>query len=197
MRNWKTFIPQRQDLETLAKLPPGKLFISSQNKPAWNKVYIQVTEGKWLSLSWDYVDVEFKFEIYCLSIAQHATPSADDFIQAGEIPDFSSIRFLLKSEWVRPASSNEVPDNFEQVIEESGLAADVPRSASAVGTSLHGIVFIRHDGKPCLLVEIDESQSYSIRTVENCEAIAALTSKYDSLSFSEVLAWHPQSGEAS
>lgn len=191
MKYWKAFFPPRQELDKLLRIAPSELFINKNSKPIFESIYIRNKDGQWISLSWNYVDVEFKFEIYCLSIDSLDNIYLENLISIGPIPNFASIEFLVKSEWTRPTTPGEVPDNFEQIIEESGHISSIPSSAIAIGTTLCGIVFNDFDQKPLLAIVIDDTESYSVKKIVESEAIISIMAAYDSFSFPELMAWKP------
>lgn len=141
-------------------------------------------------LAWDYFDVEFKFEVYGLSIKQlAAVPESLDL--AGTIPTFSQITFLLKTEWTRPAKPGEVPEDFEKVLEESGPLVKIPDTAISAGTALHGLIFSNPAEEQTLLVGVDDADSYSLRATADVEEISATAMSCDSLTLPEILSWKP------
>lgn len=194
MKTWKVFVPDRQDLERLLKISPGKLFVSGTSTPTLESIYLLDQERGWVSLSWSYVDVEFKFEIYCVSIGSSKEDPAD-LIPVGEVPPFASVGFLLRSEWVRPANPGEVPGHFEQVKEESGAAESVPSSATSVGTSLYGIVFSDEDSRPLFAITVDDNKSYSLKVISAPKALANLVSVCDLCTFPQLMAWKPPAND--
>lgn len=191
MTHWKVFVPPHQELNKLLHIAPGELFINTKNNPVWESVYIRDKSGQWISLSWNYIDVEFKFEIYCLSIDSPKNIIFQDLIPAGSVPNFASLEFLMKSDWVRPTLPGEVPENFEQVIEEGGPISSVPSSASVVGTTIYGIVFNDVDHNPLLVIAVDDNERYSVKKIVDFDAIATLMEVCDSFSLPELMTWSP------
>lgn len=191
MKVWKSFIPSVQDLESLSQVSAGELYIDRTNQPTLGTLLMRHGLDEWISLSWDYVDVEFKFEIYCLSIGSPKTVVIENLASIEALPRHSSIRFLTKTEWVRPAQLDEVPENFEQVLEESGLISSIPDSATAIGTVLYGVIFEDSNGQPLLVVTVDDATSYSLRLVGEPTAMALLISTYDVHSLRGLMAWQP------
>lgn len=190
MSAWKSLLPPQEALATLARIAPGEFFVDPQNDPVWGAVYARDQDGQWLSLSWDYVDVEFKFEIYCLAIEEPKQLPHHKLVSAGVIPAFASLKFLTRSEWVRPTVAGEVPAHFEQVIEESGCIASVPASALAVGTALFGVVLLDPDGNPLFAIAIDERESYSVRRVTALAELQALVDSTDAFTLAELITWN-------
>lgn len=154
-------------------------------------IYLLDHEDNWISLSWSYVGVEFKFEIYCVSIDRQKEIFPVDLTCIEDIHDFSSMSFLLRSEWVRPAHPGEVPDHFEQVKEESGTASSVPSSATAVGTSLYGIVLNDACSKPLLAITVNDDERYSLKHVVAPAEMADLISGCDLCTLSQLMTWKP------
>lgn len=111
----------------------------------------------------------------------------DELIEIESIPKFKSIRFLLRTEWVRPTKPGEVPDNFEQVIQESGFAEIAPPSATAIGSALYGITFCSTDGSPLLIIAVSDSERYSLQVSAAPAAMASVLDSCDSYSLPELL----------
>lgn len=191
MIDWKVLLPHRRDLEKIAQIASGDMFVHAKNDPVWTRVYVLDATGQWITLSWDYLDVEFKFEIYGISAEYLNSVVTADLIPAGTVPSFAAIGFLLKTSWVRPALPGEVPENYEQVIEESGVATAVPSSATVIATGLYGVLFRSTDGSPRLVITIDDDASYSLRSLVDNEVMAAAVAACDSLSFDELIHWEP------
>ena len=191
MKAWKSFVPSVQHLERLTQVSAGELYIDRTNQPALGTLLMRHGTDEWISLSWDYVDVEFKFEIYGLSIDSPKTVFVENLASIEMLPRHSSIRLLTKTEWVRPAHVGEVPENFEQILEESGLMSSIPDSATAIGTALYGVVFDDSNGQPLLAVTVDDVASYSLRLVADPTAMASLIGAYDVYSPLELMAWQP------
>jgi hypothetical protein len=191
MRLWKVFLPTHEELESLARIVPGELYVSSENAPIQGSIYVRNKDGEWLSLSWDYVDVQFKFEIYRAAIERLGAPASGVTTSVGAIPDFVSMGFLLRSEWVRPSLPGEVPAEYVPVVEEHGPSLSVSATATAVGTVLHGIVFEGPFGKPLLTITVDDIESYSMKVTTEPSVMKLIVKKCDQLSLQEVLVWTP------
>ena len=185
------FLPTRDDLESLLRVIPDELYVRADRDPAQESIYIRDAEGEWLSLSWDYVDVEFKFEIYRAAIEKLGALTSDAVTPVGVIPDFVSMGFLLRSEWLRPALPGEVPADYKQVVEERGRALSVSVAATAVGTVLHGIVFEGPGRHPLLALTVDDVGSYSMKVTVEPTVMRTILDQCDRLSLKEVLAWAP------
>jgi hypothetical protein len=192
MTVWKSFIPSVQYLENVAEVSASELYIDRTNQPTLGTLLMRQGADEWLSLSWDYVDVEFKFEIYCLSVDSPKAVVVENLASIGVLPKHSSVRFLTRTEWVRPARVGEVPEQFEQVLEEGGRMSSIPDTATVVGTVLYGVVFNDLNGQPLLAVTVDEATSYSLRLVDAPKAMASLMSICDVHSLPELVAWRPR-----
>jgi hypothetical protein len=193
MRCWKTIIPELEQLTRMQAVTPGELFVDADNNPSLESIYILDKYGELICLSWSYIDIEFKFEIYCLSIDKPRAVISNDFISVGKVPDFTFLSFLLRSEWVRPTHPAEVPDSFEKVIEESGPSSLVPPSATAIGTTLYGVVFADGDRKPLLMIAIDDIERYRLKIIVDSDTMTKLISTCDSYSLSELMMRQPAS----
>lgn len=189
MKIWKSFLPNDQDLSHISAIRPGSYFINGRSDPKWSAIYFLQENGVWLSISWDYFDVEFKFEIYGVSV-DHLKDSDVGLIEAGVIQSFSQIKFLLRTEWIRPAKSGEVPNSFEKIIEEGGLLSQVPDTATSVATVLYGMIFSGH-AEDVMMITIDDAASYSLKSSTDPVEISAMERSCDLLTLSEMLAWEP------
>lgn len=190
MKIWKSFLPGCNELNIFSALQFGRYFVDRKNIPEWETVYFPTGSGDWLSLTWNYFDVEFKFEVYGLSIDQLAA-APQDLTCVGTVPIFSQITFLLKTEWTRPTKPGEVPDNFEQIIEENGNFSNIPNTAISVGTALHGIVFSGDKDDSKLLLSINDAERYSLKSTVDTEEIVPIAKSCDALTLSEILIWTP------
>ncbi|MDW2980828.1 MAG: hypothetical protein WBG81_05790 [Rhodanobacter sp.] len=190
MKIWKSFLPDDLSLKCLSTIEPGPYFVDRDRNPMWGSLYVPQEDGQCLMLAWDYFDVEFKFEVYGLSIKQLAT-APEGLDRAGAILPFSQVAFLLKTEWTRPAKPSEVPEGFEKVLEESGPLAQIPETAISAGTALHGVIFSNlADGK-ALLIGVDDTDNYSLKATADAEEISAMAMVCDSFTLPEILGWKP------
>ncbi|MBB3228837.1 hypothetical protein FHW69_003482 [Luteibacter sp. Sphag1AF] len=190
MKTWKSFLPSAQSLSHISAIRPGAYFFDRKSDPKWSAIYFPQENGLWLSLSWDYFDVEFKFEIYGMSVGQ-LKGSGISLNEAGVIHDFSQIKFLLRTEWTRPTKPGEVPDSFEEIIEENGQLSQVPDTAASVATSLYGVIFSGHTEDPPMMITIDDAASYSLKSSTDPLEINAMERSCDLLTLPEILAWKP------
>jgi hypothetical protein len=190
MKIWKNFLPEEDSLKALSVIRSGPYFVDQKNDPEWETVYFQSKAGKWISLTWSYFDVEFKFETYGMSI-ELVEIAPEDLVQVGEIVTFSQIDFFIKTEWTRPTIQGEVPANFEQIIEENGTLAKMPNNAIAAGTALHALVFSREEDDSKLMMYINDNENYSLKSTNDPMEIAAIMESCDALNLFEILAWEP------
>lgn len=187
MSNWKISVPSIDILKRLVNMRPSRTFVSKKNSPPMGSIYVHGLSGDWMLLCWDYFDVEFKFEIYCLSVELSHPMAVNELIEIESIPKFQSIRFLLRTEWVRPTKPGEVPDNFEQAIQESGFAEMAPSSATAIGSALYGITFCGANDSPLLVIAVSDSERYSLQVFAAPAAMASVLDSCDSYSLPELL----------
>lgn len=191
MKPWTILLPASSDLEKLISVTPKGVFANPNGDPVMESIYLLGHDNDWMSLSWDYADVEFKFEMYFVALNHEDGHRPKDLIPIYGTAAPSSIQFLLRTEWVRPARAGEVPSNFEQVVEESGTAASAPSSATAIGTCLYGVVFSDAESTPLFAVTVDDTERYSLRVVSGCEEICELISAWDCCTCSQLLSWEP------
>jgi hypothetical protein len=196
MSNWKISAPSIDVLERLVRMRSPRAFVSKKNNPPMGSIYVHGLSNDWMLLCWDYFDIEFKFEIYCISIELSHPMTMDELIEIESIPKFQSIRFLLRTEWIRPTKPGEVPDNFEQVIQEGGLAEKVPSSATAIGSALYGITFCSADDSPLLVIAVSDSERYGLQVLATPVAMASVLDYCDSYSLSELLEKVTQGSES-
>jgi hypothetical protein len=190
MKIWKNFLPQGESLNDLLNIRPGPYFVDDKRNPVWETIFFQKTDNRWISLTWNYFDVEFRFEVYGISI-NHLEVPPSGLIQAGITPLFSEIKLVLETDWKRPAKRGEVPDNFVQVIEERGALLKVPDMAASAGTALYGVIFSNGGNESKLMISIDDSERYSLKSTVNPDEVDSLESSYDIVTLAEALAWTP------
>jgi len=190
MKIWKNFLPRGESLSDLSNIRPGPYFVDSESSPKWVKVFFKKKDGRWLSLEWNYFDVEFKFEVYGISI-DHPENVPPGLTEAGVTPMFSELSFLLETDWTRSAKPGEVPDNFDQIVEECGALSEIPDIAISAGTALRGVIFSKDGGEPVLVISIDDTERYSLKSAVNPDEMILPGKPYDVLTLSEALAWTP------
>jgi hypothetical protein len=190
MKIWKNFLPNAQSLGHVSSISPGPFFVNSKNDPRWSSIYFYKVNGEWLSINWDYFDVEFKFEVYGISVA-NLMAAPNSLVEVGNITYFSQIKFLLKTEWIRPTRFEEVPDGFETVIEESGSLSQVANTIISAATSLHGLIFTNGAEDAVLMITIDDAANYRLKASTDLAEISAMVRGGDLLTLSEILAWKP------
>lgn len=194
MKIWKSFLPDKKSLSHISIIRPGAYFFDSKRNPRSSAMYFPQENGAWLSISWDYFDVEFKFEIYGISV-EHLKDSGIALVEAGVIPDFSQIKFLMRTEWIRPAETEEVPDSFEQIIEENGPLSKIPSVAISVATTLYGVIFNGGSEGAVMMITIDDAASYSLKSSTDPVEISAMEESCDLLTLPEILDWKPPNNE--
>ncbi|WP_185754235.1 hypothetical protein [Luteibacter sp. 9135] len=190
MKIWKSFFPGSDDVEILGAIKGGSYFIDGDNNPKWESVYFRSGNEEWIALTWNYFDIEFKFETFGISReVVRKVPTA--LLDVGSIPEFEKIDFCVRTEWTRPASPGEVPSHYEQVIEEAGRLAQVPADAISAGTSLYAIVFRSINGDSDVMISIDDNIRFSLKSVTGSAKIAAILQSCDVFTSAELLAWQP------
>lgn len=187
MKKWKISVPGIEVLKRMVDICPAKLFVCKKNNPPLGYIYVRGTHGDWILLSWDYFDVEFKFEIYCMMIEEcQVPPPMGNLTEIGSIPKFQSIKFLLRTEWVRPTKPGEVPNDYEHVIQEGGLAKLAPSSATAIGSVVYGVAFLDSDNGPILVVSVSEKIRYSLQIIDSPFDMTQLFNSSDSYDLFEL-----------
>lgn len=189
--NWKQLLPSPNDLEAFARLASTDLYVDASNEPSWTKLYLCDKGGKWLSLSWDSQDVAFRFEIFCLSIESNILEGPKRAELAAKIPEFSEVKFLLRTTWLRPASPGEVPSDFVQQLEESGKSSAVPPDYVEAGTTLDGIVFADSSGDPLMVISVVNTTDYLVSVTTEADSMAARLRECDVMPLDKVLSWVP------
>jgi len=188
MKVWKNFLPRADEIDALGTIEAGSYFIDSHKCPKWETVYFRDRSGQWIALTWNYFDIEFKFEMYGISIESMERVPAT-LIDVGNLAEFEKIDFYTKTEWIRPAVAGEVPSHFEQVIEGSGRLAQVPADAISAGTSLHAVVFRSIDVDSDVMISIDDDARFSLKSATGSRKIAAVLQSCDVFDSVELLAW--------
>lgn len=190
MKKWKRFFPERSQIETLGTLKAGGYFIDPSANPEWTSVYFRTKRGGWVALTWNYFDIEFKFETYGISIEPVQRAPAT-LVEVGSIGEFEQIDFYAKTEWTRPAVLGEVPSYFEQIIEAAGRLDHVPADAISVGTSLYAVVFRSVGGDSDVMICIDDDERFSLKAMTGPQRIMATLQGCDVFNSVELLSWEP------
>lgn len=188
MKIQKKFLPEASVLNRLSAISSVRLFVNCKNNPEYSCIYLIDEHGLAICFSWEYGDVEFKFEVYFLSIQIESAISVDELSLIKSIPSAFSMSFLVRSEWVRPTLENEVPANFEKVIEERGFIDSVPETATAVGVFLYGLILKQISSGEETAIIVDDDVNYSLKVVDDIEYIEKLKNGSDLFSLREVTA---------
>jgi len=190
MKIWKRFFPGSDDIEVLGAIKGGSYFIDGSNNPEWESVYFASGSEEWVALTWNYFDIEFKFETFGIS-REIVRKVPTTLLEVGNIPEFEKIDFCVRTEWTRPASPGEVPPHYEQIIEDAGRLAQVPTDAISAGTSLYAVVFRSINGDSDVMISIDDDARFSLKSVTESIKIAAILQSCDVFTSAELLAWQP------
>jgi hypothetical protein len=179
MTEWKDLLPPDDMLARIAAFPVDEIRIDPDAQTVWGSVEAKSLEaaGRVFVLSWDYVDVQFKFEMYVTSLDERDSELSGSWKTVATMAPAARIRFLVRAEWIRPAMPGEVPDAYEQVIEEGGRLDAAPASASVGGLGLRGIVLMGgSEYQPVGVIGIDDSHGYSLQWLSDRAAIDAYLS---------------------
>ncbi|MDF4026301.1 hypothetical protein P3W24_15110 [Luteibacter sp. PPL201] len=190
MKKWKRFFPDRNQIEALGTIKAGVYCIDTNANPEWASVYLPTRTGEWIALTWNYFDIEFKFETYGVSI-ELVQRAPTTLVDAGNIGEFEHIDFYAKTEWTRPAVPGEVPSDFEQIIEAAGRLDEVPTDAISVGTSLHAVVFRSIGGDSDVMICIDDDARFSLKAMVGSQGIEAIRQTCDVFNSVELISWEP------
>jgi hypothetical protein len=191
MKKWKIFLPAPLAATGLSELSPVEVLVDNSREPAMESLFLQSDAGSRSSLCWGYSDVEFKFEIYGVVIGQEDQVASSRLTVIHRLDGVTSVDALLRTEWIRPADRGEVPEHFEQIIEEGGAAMHVPAAASAVGTVVSGLAFKDSGGAPILVVSLNEKERYSLKLVCDIDSMNDAIGRADAWPLVDIYSWHP------
>jgi len=189
MMTWSAFHPNLSDLSRLLSVPSQYVFGAEPGAPLHGVLFFRDARGEQLAISWAYGDVQFKFEVYFLDVRDDLKSDLNALERIAEIPPYENAECFFRTSWIRPANPGEVPENYEQIIEECGPITEVPVSAIAVGTSLFGIGFSDANRSLLLGFAIDDSESYSVRAITDEFELASAFRGCDRILGSEVELW--------
>lgn len=179
MTEWKDLLPADDMLVRIASFPVDEIRIDPDAQTVWGSVEVKSSEapGRVFVLSWDYVDVQFKFEMYVTSLDERTSELSGGWKTVATMAPAARILFLVRAEWIRPAMSGEVPDAYEQVIEEGGRLDVAPASAIVGGLGLRGIMLMGDTTDQRVgVIGIDDGHGYSLQWLSEHAAIDAYLS---------------------
>lgn len=169
----------RAALDSLACLKPGAFYTRTGQASGGTSVYIRNTEEAWLRVSVRDVKVHFTRDAPCLSIEDAGSDRPDRLLQAGLLPKFSSIDFLLQCHWERFALPGEAPIRGTRVVRGHGSSAAIPISALAVSTVLCGIVFNDAHQVPLLIITLGDVDHHAVHIETSRNAMRVLVREND------------------
>jgi hypothetical protein len=176
MIEWKDLLPADEVLARLGALQVDEVYIDEGAKTVWGAVAVRslyVRESAFV-LSWDYVDVQFKFEMYVASPEERSAAATSGWSLVGRVATPARICFLARAEWIRPAIPGEVPETYEQIIEEAGRVDSVPKMATIAGLGLRGVALMNDTGDlPASIIGIDDSVGYSLQWLSDRSSVEA------------------------
>lgn len=144
-----------QELRLLSRLNGPVYFGSYAIAPAAGSDFwlVEPKHAPPLMLRGDYQDVEFKFE--CLYIrldepTETFTRRKGSLLDHAEV-DVRDVKLLVRASWIRKAMPNEVPPNWEQMVERRGKLESVPGHALAAYVAVVGLLLTDVAGIKTLL----------------------------------------------
>ncbi|MBL0040603.1 MAG: hypothetical protein KA505_08700 [Xanthomonadales bacterium] len=185
----KMFCPELQSLLGMTEFSGGELLMDPSNEPPLGVLHLRSVHGKVATASWDFADVEFRFEVYFVRVESAENLDVSALNSLSKVPVLGILEYLFRAEWLRPAAPGEVPEHFEQVIEGRGSLANVPASATAVGIAFAGVVFRSEASDECVGLCIDDVNNYSLRIVNGVQVDDELLAGFDRVPLSELKAW--------
>lgn len=182
MNKLSEFAPSRSERDELASVIGHEVIVRAEDNLSIQKIYLRKISGRWLTLEWNYSDVGPKFEVFHILILSD-TELPTGAIQVETIPPYSSLALAYRCEWVRPVKPGEVPEDYEQVIEENGPEKLIPLDAISSAKSLYGVLFLNDIGEAVFAVHISENVIDSLaytsegpeieRILESCDIVRA------------------------
>ncbi len=182
----KLLCPELESLLGMTEFSGGEIFIDLSNDPPLGVLHLRSMRGEVVTASWDFADVEFRFEVYFVNVKTAENSEIDAFTSLSKVPVLGTLEYLFRAEWLRPSAPGEVPEHFEQVIEERGSPANIPASATAVGVAFVGVVFRSAANDEHLGLCIDDVNNYSLKIVKGAQIDGASLAGFDRVPMSEL-----------
>ena len=182
----KLFCPELQSLLGMTEFAGGEILMDPSNEPPLGVLHFRSVHGKVATASWDFADVEFRFEVYFVRVESAENLEVSALNSLSRIPALGTLEYLFRAEWLRPAAPGEVPEHYEQVIEGRGNLSSVPASATAVGIAFAGVVFRSEASDECVGLCIDDVNNYSLRIVNGVQVDDASLAGFDRVPLSEL-----------
>ncbi|WP_203143278.1 hypothetical protein [Marinobacter mangrovi] len=170
----KLLVPDEEFVSFLQRLDECKVLCPSESS-AWSDMLIlESGSGDRMSLSSDYVNIEFKFEVFYLSSSDSCLSEKLDLKEIFSVVEMSSAKFLFQVAWLRPALPGEVPPNYEQVVEEVGVRNDIPEAAYVAGLYVKGILILSNERPVIAIASSGDNPDVLVLAVDEQEIDAVL-----------------------
>jgi hypothetical protein len=179
-----TFISEAKGFEALSKLKE-RIRISQQAKLVLlpTQLVLAAPDDLLVCISVASRDVRFKFECFTIIPEEIQLPPWQEGLELSQVPVWQEIRCLFRFEWEAPATTDEVPKDWEQITRSRGKRSRISDSAVAIGVTLAGIAFwdternmpvttisTGHDDDPAGLRVTNERNEMN-ELLNECEAI--------------------------
>ncbi len=171
------FAPSAEELVALGAMRPRRLLLPSGESRITGIAVIDTTQGL-LPVSSGYRDVEFKFEVFFVTLRSDCPAARLDLTEVVVLPAGCSVNCLFRAEWL----IDDATDSWETVGRRQGwnkgrLSA-IPASARAVGLCMVGLAFLGPSRELLSIISVDDDASpLNIKVVRNPEKLAWLESQ--------------------
>ncbi|OQW62896.1 MAG: hypothetical protein BVN28_04895 [Nitrospira sp. ST-bin4] len=191
------FIPNEDDLVCLGRIH-GQARVFQQRfeqevlNRVLNRVLIVADDGNAVCIASDYGDVEFKFECFSLKVFPSTLDSWNATSEICQFGNWHSIKCLFRFEYLRPATSGEIPSSWEQIVQKRGKQSEVSGDATAIGCALVGIVFWNSVSRcPAMLVANDDNADdpTALQVRQEQKTIELFMSTCEVVNLEEVPSW--------
>lgn len=180
MRTWKLITPNQTDIDILFATNFNKIYLSSSNNPMFENIYFRGNENKLIQMGWSYGDICNSFEAYFIKFDEIEENKVPFLEQIGEISKHVGIKIILRTEWLRPVTSEEVNIKYNnKLISGSGAFSEVPDVAVSIGTSLYGVAFFGEDNQIHTAITVDDENRYCLKIVTERDEIRKILRNND------------------
>ena len=163
----KMFCPELQSLLGMTEFSGGELLMDPSNEPPLGVLHLRSEHGKVATASWDFADVEFRFEVYFVRVESAENLDVSALNSLSKVPVLGILEYLFRAEWLRPAAPGEVPEHI----------------------AFAGVVFRSEASDECVGLCIDDVNNYSLRIVNGVQVDDELLAGFDRVPLSELKAW--------
>ena len=194
-------LPSEQLIRAFSGNEGGRLLAPPPGSPSRGLLVFERSSGDRFVLSSDYVDVEFKFEVFFISLRPDLSSASMSLAEVITIPVGTTVEVLFRASWLRRRCKSTLPED-EALVEEQGHRSSMPSSCTAAALAPAGIALLAPNGELLAAAVLDDQGPLNLKAVTDTrefQAIAVTCERIDLRNVSQWAAnlsgWHSLSDE--